>query len=604
MKQALITPEYSRQKGWQTMGKLIGIDLGTTKSCAAVWQDGAPVMIPNREGNRTTPSVVALVGGKRLVGEAAVRQAELTPERIVRSIKREMGTSARIRMDGHQYSPAEISAMILRQLREDAEEYLGEPVTEAVISVPAYFTDAQRQATRDAATIAGLTVRRMLNEPTAAALAYGVNNEPVSKVMVYDLGGGTFDVSVLDIRDKQIKVLATAGNSRLGGDDIDRMLCEMLCRRAAAQFSGLLADGRQSEESLLLNSPKITGLLTRAAVGAKITLSSEPEAKVSVMLPVGGKEPVLFETVVTRSEFEQLIRPLIEMTMEPVRQVLSDSHLNPEDINKVLMVGGCTRIPAVRGALRLLMGQQPFVGDDLSCEDGGCEGSVALGAALQAAALNGEVSEPVFLDVTPLTLGIETMGGVFSPIIPRNTTIPVKKTAVYTTAANFQTSVEIKVYQGERQMTRGNRLLGNFKLTGLKRAPRGMVQIAVTFEIDASGMVQVTARDLATGRAQDIVITAFGNLSRREVERAVADAQRYAREDHARRQEAACRDAAEAVLGRLNEVNRRDIPRESRRGLDEAEKRLRRALKGRDAESIRQASDALTAEINQMFYLF
>lgn len=586
------------------MGKLIGIDLGTTKSCAAVWQDGAPVMIPNREGNRTTPSVVALVGGKRLVGEAAIRQAELTPERIVRSIKREMGTSARIRMDGHQYSPAEISAMILRQLREDAEEYLGEPVTEAVISVPAYFTDAQRQATRDAATIAGLTVRRMLNEPTAAALAYGVNNEPVSKVMVYDLGGGTFDVSVLDIRDKQIKVLATAGNSRLGGDDIDRMLCEMLCRRAAAQFSGLLADGRQSEESLLLNSPKITGLLTRAAVGAKITLSSEPEAKVSVMLPVGGKEPVLFETVVTRSEFEQLIRPLIEMTMEPVRQVLSDSHLNPEDINKVLMVGGCTRIPAVRGALRLLMGQQPFVGDDLSCEDGGCEGSVALGAALQAAALNGEVSEPVFLDVTPLTLGIETMGGVFSPIIPRNTTIPVKKTAVYTTAANFQTSVEIKVYQGERQMTRGNRLLGNFKLTGLKRAPRGMVQIAVTFEIDASGMVQVTARDLATGRAQDIVITAFGNLSRREVERAVADAQRYAREDHARRQEAACRGAAEAVLGRLNEVNRRDIPRESRRGLDEAEKRLRRALKGRDAESIRQASDALTAEINQMFYLF
>lgn len=585
------------------MGKLIGIDLGTTKSCAAVWQDGAPVMIPNREGNRTTPSVVALVGGKRLVGEAAVRQAELTPERIVRSIKREMGTSARIRMDGHQYSPAEISAMILRQLREDAEEYLGEPVTEAVISVPAYFTDAQRQATRDAATIAGLTVRRMLNEPTAAALAYGVNNEPVSKVMVYDLGGGTFDVSVLDIRDKQIKVLATAGNSRLGGDDIDRMLCEMLCRRAAAQFSGLLADGRQSEESLLLNSPQITGLLTRAAVGAKITLSSESEAKVSVMLPVGGKEPVLFETVVTRSEFEQLIRPLIEMTMEPVRQVLSDSHLNPEDINKVLMVGGCTRIPAVRGALRLLMGQQPFVGDDLSCGDGGCEGSVALGAALQAAALNGEVSEPVFLDVTPLTLGIETMGGVFSPIIPRNTTIPVKKTAVYTTAANFQTSVEIKVYQGERQMTRGNRLLGNFKL-GLKRAPRGMVQIAVTFEIDASGMVQVTARDLATGRAQDIVITAFGNLSRREVERAVADAQRYAREDHARRQEAACRDAAEAVLGRLNEVNRRDIPRESRRGLDEAEKRLRRALKGRDAESIRQASDALTAEINQMFYLF
>ncbi len=586
------------------MGKLMGIDLGTTKSCAAVWQDGAPVMIPNREGNRTTPSVVALTGGKRLVGEAAVRQSELTPERVIRSIKREMGTAARIRIDGHQYSPAEVSAMILRQLREDAEEYLGEPVTEAVISVPAYFTDAQRQATHDAAIIAGLTVRRMLNEPTAAALAYGIMNEPVSKVMVYDLGGGTFDVSVLDIRDKQIQVLATAGNSRLGGDDIDRMLREMLCRRAAAQFAGLLSDGRHPGGGLRLDSPQVDRLLGQAAIQAKITLSSEQQAKVSVLLPAGEKEPVLFETVVTRPEFEQLIRPLIEMTMEPVRQVLSDSHLRPEDINKVLMVGGCARIPAVRGALRLMMGQQPFVGEGLTCEDGSCEGSAALGAALQAAALNGEISEPVLMDVTPLTLGIETMGGVFSPIIPRNTTIPVKKTAVYTTAANFQTSVEVKVYQGERQMTRGNRLLGNFRLSGLKRAPRGMVQIAVTFEIDASGMVQVTARDLVTGRAQDIVVTAFGSLSRREVERAVADAQRYAREDHARRQEAACRDAAEAVLGRLSEVKWRELPRENRRGLDEAEKRLRRALKGRDAVKIQMASDALAAEINQMFYMF
>ncbi len=581
------------------MGKLIGIDLGTTKSCAAVYQDGAPVMIPNRDGNRMTPSVVALAGGKRLVGEAAVRQWEQTPERVIWSIKREMGTSARFKIDGHQYSPAEVSAMILRQLKEDAEEYLGEPV-EAVISVPAYFTDAQRQATRDAATIAGLTVRQMLSEPLAAALAYGIHREPVSKVMVYDLGGGTFDVSVLDIREGQIKVLAAAGNSRLGGVDFDRVLYELLNRRAAAQFGRMLADGRQPD-SHLLDSPLITGLLTCEAERAKVTLSTEPEAKVSVKLPVGGKEPVDFETVVTRVEFEQLIRPLVEMTLEPVRQVLSDSRLCPEDINKVLMVGGCTRIPAIRGALRLMMGQQPFaVGEHLSCEDG----SVAIGAALQAAALNGELNGLAFLDVTPLTLGIETMGGVFSPIIPRNTTIPVKKTAVYTTAANFQNSVEIKVYQGERQMTRGNRLLGSFKLGGLKRAPRGMVQIAVTFEIDASGMVQVTARDLATGRTQEIVITAFGNLSRREVERAVMDAQRYAREDHARREEAACRDAAEAVLGRLGELNRRDIPRESRRGLDEAEKRLRRALKGRDPENIRKASQALTSEIDQMFYLF
>ena len=564
------------------MGKLIGIDLGTTKSCAAVYQDGAPVMIPNREGHRTTPSVVAFAGGERLIGEAAVRQAELYPARTVRSIKREMGTTARIRIDGHLYSPPEISAMILRQLREDAEAYLGEEVTEAVITVPAYFTDAQRQATRDAGTIAGLEVRRILNEPTAAALAYGVNHEPVSKVMVYDLGGGTFDVSLLDIRDKQIKVLATAGNSRLGGDDIDRMLCELLLRRAGAQC------GRD-----LSGNPRVIQLLSREAEKAKIALSSEMETKVVAQLPSAGKDMFYFETVVTRQEFEQLIRPLIEVTMEPVRQVLSDSRLHPEDISKVLMVGGSTRIPAIRNALRLLMGQEPFVGDNP-------DGCVAAGAALQAAALAGELSGPVLLDVAPLTLGIETMGGVFSPIISRNTTIPVKKTAVYTTAANFQTSVEIKVYQGERQMTRGNRLLGNFKLSGLKRAPRGMVQIAVTFEIDASGMVHVTARDLATGRAQDMVITAYGNLSRQEVERAVTDAQMYAAEDRVRKEVAACRDAAEATLGRLGELRRRDFSKEDRRKLDEAEKRLRRALKGRDAASIRQATESLSSEMNSL----
>ena len=571
------------------MGKLIGIDLGTTKSCAAVYQNGAPVLIPNREGSRMTPPVVVFAGNERLVGQAAVRQAESQaqrdPGRTVRSIKREMGTSARVRIDGHLYSPPEISAMILRQLREDAEEYLGEPV-EAVLTVPAYFTDAQRQATRDAATIAGLTVRQIINEPTAAALAFGVNHEPVSRVMVYDLGGGTLDVSVLDVRDKQIKVLAPAGNSRLGGDDIDRVFCELLMRRAFA------ACGRD-----LSGDPRAVQLLSRAAEKAKIALSSETETKVSVQLPTGGKDFFLFETVVTRQEFEQLIRPLIEMTMEPVRQVLADSHLRPEEIGKVLMVGGCTRIPAVRNSLRLLMGQEPFTGDNP-------DGSVAAGAALWAAALAGELNGPALLDVAPLTLGIETMGGVFSPIIPRNTTIPVRKTAVYTTAANFQTSVEIKVYQGERQMTRGNRLLGSFKLTGLKRAPRGMVQIAVTFAIDASGMVQVTARGLATGRTQDIVITAYGNLSRQEVERAVRDAQMYAREDHARKQLAASRDAAEALLGQLGELRRRELPREDRRKLDEAEKRLRRAMKGQDAENIRRAGDLLSDEINRMFYLY
>ena len=578
---ALITPVHSRQKGWQTMGKLIGIDLGTTKSCAAVYQDGAPVMIPNREGHRTTPSVVAFAGGERLIGEAAVRQAELYPARTVRSIKREMGTTARIRIDGHLYSPPEISAMILRQLREDAEAYLGEEVTEAVITVPAYFTDAQRQATRDAGTIAGLEVRRILNEPTAAALAYGVNHEPVSKVMVYDLGGGTFDVSLLDIRDKQIKVLATAGNSRLGGDDIDRMLCELLLRRAGAQC------GRD-----LSGNPRVIQLLSREAEQAKIALSSEMETKVVVQLPSAGKDMFYFETVVTRQEFEQLIRPLIEVTMEPVRQVLSDSRLRPEDIGKVLLVGGSTRIPAIRNALRLLMGQEPFVGDNP-------DGCVAAGAALQAAALAGELSGPVLLDVAPLTLGIETMGGVFSPIIPRNTTIPVKKTAVYTTAANFQTSVEIKVYQGERQMTRGNRLLGNFKLSGLKRAPRGMVQIAVTFEIDASGMVHVTARDLATGRAQDMVITAYGNLSvrrssvrspmRRCMQRKTVSERRSR---HAGMQRKRRSDGWENCGGGIS----RRRPAEA----DEAEKRLRRALKGRDAASIRQATESLSSEMNSL----
>ena len=559
------------------MGKLIGIDLGTTNSCVAVLENGTPVIIPSETGARTTPSIAAFTpDGQRLVGEAARRQAVLNPSRTIHSIKREMGSDFRIRIDGHSFSPQEISAMILAKLKADAERFLGEPVTDAVITVPAYFTDSQRQATKDAGTIAGLRVQRIINEPTAAALAYGVDREQPQKVMVYDFGGGTFDVSVLDIQGGIIEVLATAGNNRLGGDDFDAVLTDYL-----------VSSFRKETGADIRKDPVAVSRVREEAEKAKIALSSVRETHISIpFLTSGAKGPGHLDMTLTREKFDELTAHLVQATVKPVQQALADSHLTPADIGKVLLVGGSTRIPAVQALIRSLMGKEPFRGINP-------DECVAMGASLQAGVLAGSVKGLLLLDVTPLTLGIETMGGIFSPIISRNTTIPVKKSAVYTTAANFQSSVEIKIFQGERQMTRGNKLLGNFKLTGIKRAPRGVPQIEVTFEIDASGIVHVSARDLATGCAQAITITASGNLSQTEIDRAIYEAQAYAAEDNRRRQEASARDAAEALLYRAEEINHKNLTKDQKRAFDDAEKQLRRALRAKNSGQLPAASAQL-----------
>ncbi len=530
------------------MSRLIGIDLGTTNSCVAVMDGGSSVVIPSETGARTTPSVVAFMkDGTRLVGEAARRQAVLNPARTVYSIKREMGSNTRIKIDGKSYSPPEISAMILSKLKADAENYLGEPVTDAVITVPAYFTDSQRQATRDA-----------------------------------DLGGGTFDVSVLDIQGGVIEVLATAGNNRLGGDDFDKAVADYLAEEFKRTYR---LDPRKDQTAF--------SRLREAAEQAKIELSSVSETHVSIPFLMQKRgTPCHLDLTLTREKFDELTRPLIEATLGPVRQAMDDAKVTPAALSKVLLVGGSTRIPAVQEAVKAVTGKEPFKGINP-------DECVAIGASLQAGVLAGAVHGLLLLDVTPLTLGIETMGGVFSPIISRNTTIPVKKTAVYTTAANFQTSVEIKVFQGERQMTRGNKLLGNFRLNGITRAPRGVPQIEVTFEIDASGIVHVTARDQATGRAQDITITASGNLSQAEIDRAVADARAYAGEDRLRRRQAAARDAAEAVLYKAEAADRKSMSREEKKRLDEAEKRLRKALRGKDAGEMEQAAEEMKAVLQR-----
>ena len=501
------------------MSKLIGIDLGTTNSCMAVMEGNEAVIIPNSEGGRTTPSVVAFTKeGERLVGQIARRQAAANPGRTVSSIKRDMGSDRRVSLNGKNYSPQEISAMILQKLKLDAEAYLGESVTDAVITVPAYFTDAQRQATKDAGRIAGLNVQRIINEPTSAALAYGVDKEGPGKVMVYDLGGGTFDVSVLDINAGVIEVLATAGNNRLGGDDFDQCLTEYL-----------LSEFKKSNKCDLAKDPAALQRVREAAEKAKIELSSVMSTEINLpFITVKDGTPLHMQMTVTRAKFNELTRHLVDATTGPVQQALRDSGLSASQLSKVLLVGGSTRIPAVQEAVRRLTGKEPFKGINP-------DECVAMGACLQGGVLTGKVGGLLLVDVTPLSLGIETLGGVCTRLIDRNTPIPVKKSQIFTTAANFQTSVEIHVLQGERQMAGQNKTLGKFKLNGIKRAMRGVPQIEVTFAIDANGIVNVSAKDLGTGRAQEITITASSNLSREEIDRAVREAQQYAQEDAQRK---------------------------------------------------------------------
>ncbi|MGN0473655.1 MAG: molecular chaperone DnaK, partial [Acutalibacteraceae bacterium] len=514
------------------MAKTIGIDLGTTNSCVAVIEGGEAVVIPNSEGARTTPSVVGFSKtGERMVGTVAKRQAITNPDRTISSIKREMGTNHTVSIDDKKYTPQEISAMILQKLKADAEAYLGEKVTSAVITVPAYFTDAQRQATKDAGKIAGLDVKRIINEPTAAALSYGIDKETDQKVMVYDLGGGTFDVSIIEMGDGVQEVLATAGNNRLGGDDFDARIINWICE-----------EFRRSDGIDLSNDKMAMQRLKEAAEKAKIELSGVTTSQINLpFITSDSTGPKHLDLTLTRAKFNELTADLVDKTMGPVRQALSDSGLSVSDIDKVLMVGGSSRIPAVQEAVKKLIGKDPFKGINP-------DECVALGAALQGGVLGGEVEGMLLLDVTPLSLGIETMGEVCTKIIERNTTIPAKKSQVFTTAADNQTSVEVKVLQGEREFSRDNKLLGVFHLDGIAPARRGIPQIEVTFDIDANGIVNVSARDKGTGKEQHITITSSTSMDKADIERAVKDAEKYAAEDAKRREEVDIRNNADQAI--------------------------------------------------------
>ena len=567
------------------MSKIIGIDLGTTNSCVAVMEGGEPVVIPNAEGNRTTPSVVAFSKtGERMVGQVAKRQAVTNHDRTISSIKREMGTDYKVTVDGKSYTPQEISAMILQKLKADAEAYLGGTVTEAVITVPAYFTDAQRQATKDAGKIAGLDVKRIINEPTAAALAYGLDKEDEQKIMVYDLGGGTFDVSILEIGDGVIEVLATAGNNRLGGDDFDECVIKYL----VSEF--------QKSDGIDLSGDKVAmQRLKEAAEKAKIELSGVTSTNINLpYITADANGPKHLDVTLTRAKFNELTAHLVDATVGPVKQAMSDAGLTSSDLSKVLLVGGSSRIPAVQEAVKKITGHEGFKGINP-------DECVAVGAAIQGGVLGGDVQGLLLLDVTPLSLGIETMGGVFTRLIDRNTTIPTKKSQVFSTAADNQTSVEVHVLQGEREMAAYNKTLGKFQLTGIAPAPRGVPQIEVTFDIDANGIVNVSAKDLGTGKEQNITITSSSNMSKEDIDKAVREAEQFAAEDKAKKDEADARNAgdqavyqAEKTIADLGDK----VTAEEKAPVESAINDLKEKLKGTDVEAIKASTEALT----QAFY--
>ena len=567
------------------MSKIIGIDLGTTNSCVAVMEGGEAVVIPNAEGNRTTPSVVAFSkDGERMVGQVAKRQAITNPDRTISSIKREMGSNYKVTIDGKNYTPQEISAMVLGKLKADAEAYLGQSVTEAVITVPAYFTDAQRQATKDAGRIAGLDVKRIINEPTAAALAYGVDKDSDQKIMVYDLGGGTFDVSVLEVGDGVIEVLATAGNNRLGGDDFDKCVMDWM----AAEF--------KKDTGIDLSGDKVAmQRLKEAAEKAKIELSGVTSTNINLpYITADATGPKHLDLTLTRAKFDQLTAHLVEATAGPVKQAMSDAGLSSGELAKVLLVGGSSRIPAVQDMVKKLTGKEGFKGINP-------DECVAIGAALQGGVLVGDVKGLLLLDVTPLSLGIETMGGVMTKLIERNTTIPVKKSQIFTTAADNQTSVEVHVLQGEREMAQYNKTLGRFNLDGIAPARRGVPQIEVTFDIDANGIVNVSAKDLGTGKEQHITITSSTNMSKEDIDKAVKEAEQFAAEDAKKKEEIDVRNQADQVIYQTEkalEDAKDKIDAGDKATVEAALTKLKDAMKGTDVEAIKAA----TEEASKAFY--